>query len=331
MKNLIIKVLFSILLLSLPVAPTFALNLDNILGATLPFANKSFDNYYVKAQIHQKTMDQLGLDSLEFQIYQMKDQAVLTTTMPLHDGTLREFQLKLGTEDSFTTQPSLDLFLANYELKIIGVDKVANRDVFIIDIINKQTTQKTITYKIDQETSLVLSQFQYDNSENILHSFIVTEIDYNPEFSLIAFDDSPVIDLGVLLEEISQEHFSNHLPWLKLNDLALPHGYEIIGFANAQFKKTVLEEVYLTKGNSEIPVTNLYIFLSDGLRKIVIHVAYLDDHKPTTKYSIEVTETSPETYIMLSIPEAGTVISTNTSILTREGILALLKEFVPSN
>lgn len=329
MKRLITKFLILTVSLLFLIAPSSAMNLDKILTTVLPFTNQHSDNYYIKAKVSDIDLDTRSYDNHEYKIYQLDNHLIVSMILPLDDGTQHEIQFKFKSNTSFSVKPSLNLFLKNYTLQIVGVDKIAGRDVFIINIINKNTNQKAITYAIDQETSFVLKQLKYDNFGNIYHSFQVTEIEYDPNFSSLDFHESPVLEQGTILEEITEEQMTEYIPWLKLDNLSLPHGFEIIGYAQVQFGSTMLEEVYLKYKNPDIPVTNLYILLSDGLQEITVHVAYQTNNKPPTNYSIEVVETSPETYIMISVPRADTVLSAKTAILTPKEILSLLEEFVP--
>lgn len=155
------------------------------------------------------------------------------------------------------------------------------------------------------------------------------EIDFEPDFSGINFDDPLRANLVSSRRELTVEQFLEFLPWVNLEGLPLPQGHEIISFTHAEGGVLVLEEVYLRNKYPDAPITKLYVWISDGLRGAEICIAFVGDQKQVSTYSVEVLETSPETLAMIVVPEADTVFSVYSDGLNSEEKIALLKSFVP--
>lgn len=304
------------------------------LEAILPFSSEYVGNYYAKYQISVDDLPFEGYEYLVYRAYYKDGLSTTFTTVPLHDGTLHEYQFTFadpGPSSTSNPEPDLHLFFTNYELHLVALTETAGREAIVIDIFSKHSKQRVMTYVIDLETSLVLNQVHYDRQGDIIQTYETLEIDFDPDFSLVDFEAAPIADLDVMTETITEEEFRQHLPWLNLENLPLPSGFEIAWYGRQQLGVTALEEIYLKNKNPDAPTTNLFIWLSDGLLGAQVQLATIEGDRTIDQYSIEVLETSPDTYTMIAVPEAVTVLSMRSNFMTPREQIELLKAFVPQN
>lgn len=264
MRKSLLSLIFSLVLLLFCSAGGWAQ-----LETVFPFAQPQVQDYYLKSQVIPDPLDPLGPSSF---IYEMYRQGERTLTRTEWVGGV----LEMVHQDSWTPEPNLELFYANYELRITALKEAAGRQGIVIDLYRKEDQKRVHSYVIDQETGLILNQYFYDRAGNLTQSYEALEIDLQPDFSQLDWDNVPLISSEQL--PLSEKEAQELLPWANLKALSLPKRFQVAGYSLNDYGE-MRESLYLEKLYPHLPISSLWIWISDGYEVGIIEIAFAPEEK----------------------------------------------------
>lgn len=65
------------------------------------------------------------------------------------------------------TEPNLELFFSNYELRVVDTAEVAGRTGLVVELYHRSDNRLVVKYFVDFETGLALNQYQYDPNGSV--------------------------------------------------------------------------------------------------------------------------------------------------------------------
>lgn len=318
----LLLVFLVVLVVAVPAAAS--LNLETL----LPFTGRGPDTYFMVYQVSVSDYPVEGQEYLEYRVYSRGDTIAYLTTIQLHDGTAHEYQFTMDLSGVSGPEPEPELFFTNYELRVVGLEEIAGRQTAVVDLVHKLTNQKVVTYAVDLETSMTLRRVEYDSLGQVVRWERVVEIDFQPDFSELDFTKN-VLSLEGKYKEVSKEEVLQLLPWLQLDEAALPPGFAFIGYALVEGGVEFLEENVLRSRYPGSPVDKVLLWFSDGLKHGQIRAVFVGQQLSGFSYPVTVLDTSPADYSAIQVEGAGTVLSLSTDFMTAEEQLDLLKTLVP--
>lgn len=231
------------------------------LDIVLPFLNKKVGDYYVKSRV----IDPAGHLEIMTETFVKGDVTVSRTE--LH-GQVYEFAF----QDLWSPEASLELFYANYEIRVVGMAKAAGRDGLVVELYRKKDRRLVQKYVIDQEKGLVLNQYSYDQAGNLVQGFEALEVNFDPDFSTIDLENI-AFSLGGGHHPLTKGEFENLLPWINLDHLPFPEGFEIIAYSENTKGHSFDEDIYFKEKFPNISMGVYWIWVSDGYETIIIEAA----------------------------------------------------------
>lgn len=229
----------------------YAQTMENLLQSVglLPFDTLNLESYYARV-VRETLSDEWKTvygESHEYGYYYKQGRS------PWHTVTGVQYSTPPPT-------PSVELFFRNYEVRITGTARFADRMCHIVKVLARADLRPALTVCIDVETGVYLSLETYDVHGVPTMRKYVTQFDPNPDLSGIDFlDDEP---RAIDERDITPTELQDKVPWLRLPD-GIPAGFELIGIQ------------LVTSETDEREA--LMLHYSDGLARIVLMLALWPD------------------------------------------------------
>jgi hypothetical protein len=251
-----------------------------------PFMEIQVDDYYIRSKITHASREESHI----VEVYKQGD--LVVSKLEMHGQVWAS-----GYDAGFTWTPEMDdhleLFFSNYEMRLVGVETVAQRESLIIDLVDKKTDVLRHTYFLDQESGLILSQYLYDQKGSLTTTYEALEVDYDPDFSTLDFD---LVEFQTSLPHfpISEADLEAALPWLTPDPLCLPEGFQVVGYSQMD----PLPETY-EGDRRDATTSSILIWSSDGYESLVLDIAYPKDKQITVDQDtvLEIVEHMPSSII----------------------------------
>ena len=226
-----------------------------------PFLTPKVQDYRVKILTSGE-----GREPMSAEVYHKGDLFITQTEL-----FGEKIQFGVREDSGGTPEPNLALFYANYEVRIVDVQEVAGRNGLVLDIYRKRDHLLIQRYIVDQENALVLNQYHFDGHGKVVYSSETLEIDFDPDFSPIDFDN--IHEVNLEFKSLSQEDVLKGLPWLKLADLPLGEGFQIEGYSRVVYPHEMQPDSYLSELYQNTPLVHYSIWITDGLEYLMIEIS----------------------------------------------------------
>lgn len=162
--------------------------------------------------------------------------------------------------------PSAELFYANYEIHVVGIDTVAARSCFITHIVSRNSGMPAAELCVDRTTGLSLSTVTYDLAGEPTTRTVYLAFNTEPDLTDIHFPKLAESTVTIPSVDLTIDELSSRFPWLTLPSW-LPRGFELIGIQQWQWPKS---EAGATQTTLSSEMAETLIFYSDGYRTIDI-------------------------------------------------------------
>lgn len=326
-----------VLVLFLSISYTTLIDASDWLTQLLPFTQPKVETYYIYT-ISQTYLDQSSKRE-EMKTYRQGENIYITAEhTPPH----------VVWGDSWKPEPSVDLFLQNYEVHITGTSEVAGRPCYVVEIVSKDSQQVVSKYDVDQKTVISLAMKDYNRNGELLYEFTSLEVDYDPNFNEVELDTYP-IRYRFRSWPISTQELQSWLPWLNLN-FELVKDYELIGISREEFFYSPIQRRYLEgtlEGEStpiasfptkqdlpeepfllDDPFNSFRLWFSDGLDISIIEITADNSKKNIYPVQHELVEVKLGEHITMLVHDNAKVSLTMSSLVTtateRESLLLSL-------
>lgn len=219
------------------------------LEVVFPFMEMQVENFYIKTKTTDYSKEK---DPFITEVYK-KDGLMVSIT------EFKDRQFLFGyKEDDWAPkmEDHLQLFYSNYELRIVQVETVAGREALVIELVEKKSQQLRHKYLVDQETGLTLSQYLYDKQGNLTTAHEVLEVDYDPDSSVIDFDQIHFLP-SFQHHPLTVKEVKNLLPWINLESLSLLEPLEVVGYSKMDYPSEISELSYFNRTYPNAPISNL--------------------------------------------------------------------------
>ncbi len=278
-----------------------------------PFLTPKVQDYRVKILASGE-----GQEPTSAEVYH-KDDLFITKTELFGE----EIQFGYREDSRGLPEPNLALFYANYEVRIVDVQEVAGREGLVLDIYRKRDGLLVQRYIVDQENALVLNQYHYNEQGKVVYSSETLEIDFDPDFSPIDFDN--IHEVNLEFTTLNQEDILQDLPWLNLADLPLAKGFQIEGFSQIMYPREMQPNLYLGELYPNKHLAFYYVWFSDGLEHFSLQISF----EPNTEIQIDdanliIVRHWPSTTLM-AVEDRPISLELNGASFSPEKIAALFK------
>lgn len=121
----------------------------------------------------------------------------------------------------------IDLFYANYEIRVHGLDEAAGRSCFLVSIMSRASGHPVADYCVDRETGLALRSVTYDLHGNATYRRTYLEFDPDPDLEGIDFPRLPFRVMQYPSTDLTADELTARLPWIRLPTW-LPGNFQLL-------------------------------------------------------------------------------------------------------